>query len=166
MAQLTSERLADLIAKRHACLLQLRELGQKQSAMIDAGEMGALLRLIAAKNRLIVAMQAIETELAPFHDQDPDSRNWSTPQARAACAEQAAQCRVLLEEVMRLEQENEQLMTSRRDQVASQLQASQAASTARGAYQAQQLAAPHMPRSIGAAATPHNPQRLDLRSEA
>ena len=123
MTSLTTEKLADLIAKRHACLLQLRDLGRRQSALISTGEMGTLLRLISAKNRLIVAMQAIEQQLSPYHSQDPETRSWSSQQARATCADQAAQCRELLEEVMQLERDNEQLMATRRDEVASRFDA-------------------------------------------
>lgn len=163
----SSDKLADLVTKRHACLLQLRELGRKQSALITAGDMGTLLRLISAKNQLIVALQAIEKELTPFHAQDPEERDWPSPEARTACADQAAQCRVLLEKVMQLERQNERLMTSRRDQVASQLQAAQAASAARGAYQAQQLALPQGSHSAGSGFTAVGCEsRLDIHSEA
>lgn len=165
--KLQASKLADLIAKRHTCLLQLRKLGLKQSELISAGDMGTLLRLISAKNQLIVAMQAIEKELAPFHEQDPEGRQWSSPDARAACADQAAHCKVLLEEVMRLEQENEKLMALRRDQVANQLQVAQAASTARGAYQAQQLAAPPRPHSaISNYKSANHETRLDVHSKS
>jgi len=164
--QPTTDKLADLISKRQRCLLQLRDLGHKQAELIAKGDMTPLLRLLGAKNQLIVAVQAIEQELAPFHEQDPEERTWSTEEARVKCAEQAAQCRQLLDEVMLLEQQNEKEMTLRRDQVASQLQAAQAASTARGAYQVQQRMTPKGPhtKTINYQAKPGQ-QRLDLHSE-
>jgi len=87
----------------------------------------------------------IEQGLAPYHDQDPERRNWSTPKARAQCAQQAEACQQLLSEVMELERQNEQNMIARRDQVAAQLQAAQAAGAARGAYQAHQRSTPQGP---------------------
>jgi len=161
-----TDKLADLISKRHRCLLQLRDLGHKQAELIATGDMAPLLRLLGAKNQLIVAVQAIEQELNPFHNQNPENRTWPSQEARLKCADQAAECRQLLDEVMQLEQNNEKQMTQRRDQVASQLQAAQAASTARGAYQAQQRSTfqgPHT-RSINAQAVEGQP-RLDLHSE-
>ena len=134
----TTQKLADLIAKRHLCLSQLRDLGHKQADLISADEMGTLLRLIAAKNQLIVSLQAIEQALGPYHAEDPDCRSWESPAERAKCASLVAECSKLLKEVMQLEQENEEKMTHKRDQVAEQLQAAQASNTARGAYQAQQ----------------------------
>ena len=165
MTQLSTENLADLIAKRHTCLLQLRDLGRKQSELISTGEMTSLLRLLSAKNQVIVAIQAIEQELKPYHAQDPELRQWHSAQSRAECAKLAEQCRQLLAEVMQLEKENEQQMTVRRDEVAGQLQVAQAANTARGAYQAQQTmkpAGPHVP--VANYTQTNDGQRLDLLS--
>ena len=100
MTKLSSENLADLIGKRCRCLSQLRDLGHRQSELIAAGDMGAMLRLISAKNQIIVALQAIEKELAPFHQQDPETRKWTSAAARQKCAEQVALCREMLDEVM------------------------------------------------------------------
>ena len=171
MSNLTTDNLADLIDKRHRCLLQLRDLGRKQAELIAAGEMEPLLRLIAAKNQLIAALQSIEKGLAPFHAQDPDAREWPTKEARAESARQAESCQQLLAEVMDLERQNEQNIIERRDKVATQLQAAQAASTARGAYQAHQISTPHGPHVAQSApaavsANDQHGQRLDLQSNA
>jgi hypothetical protein len=142
VTNLTGDKLAELIAHRHACLTQMHKLGTKQSELVASGEVGGLLRLLSVKNQLIAALQTIEQQLAPFHDQDPDSRVWSTPVARERCARQAAECQALLEQIMDMERDSEQKMTERRDQIANQLQAAQSAGTARRAYQAQQRGTP------------------------
>jgi len=147
VTQHSTANLADLIDKRQRCLLQLRDLGHKQSTLIASGEMGPLLRLITVKNQLIAALQTIEQELAPYHAQDPEERDWPTAAARAKSAQQAESCRQLLDEVMALERKNEQEMIDRRDQVATQLQVAQAANTARGAYQAHQHTTPQGPHT-------------------
>lgn len=161
--ELASEKLADLITKRRLCLVKLRDLGRKQTELIAAGEMGALLRSLSAKNQWIVAVQAIEKELAPFHAQDPVDRAWPSPTLREQCAEQAAECQALLDEIMQLERENEQQMTQRRDQVAQQLQAAHAAGAARAAYQAQQRHGAVDPKLMQFN-TPSPSNQLDLRS--
>jgi len=169
MTQHDSEKLADLIGKRHACLVKLHDLGRKQSELIAAGEMGALLRLLSAKNQWLAAMQTIENELAPFQEQSPEQRIWTSPEAREQCAAQAEQCRQLLDEVMQMEQENEQQMIVRRDRVATQLQTAHLAGKARGAYQSQQKAprkGPHFistPQASGS--TPHDTSQLDIHSD-
>lgn len=138
VSELTSKTLADLIAKRRHCLVKLRDLGLKQSELITAGDMGPLLRLLSAKNQWIVAVQAIEKELGPYHEQDPAERVWASENLRSQCADQAAECKQLLDEIMQLERQNEREMTDRRDQVANQLQTAHAAGAVRTAYQAQQ----------------------------
>jgi len=168
--RLSTTNLAGLIDKRQRCLLQLRDLGHKQSELITGGEMGPLLRLIAVKNQLIAALQTIERELAPYHAQDPEQRDWPTAAERAKSAQQAESCRQLLDEVMALERQNEQEMIDRRDKVATQLQAAQAASTARGAYQAHQHTTPQGPHSNHRATiiplANDQGQQLDLHSDA
>lgn len=137
MQELSTKLLADLVAKRRKCLVQLRDLGVRQSQMIADGEMAELLRLVAAKQQLIVALQAIERQLAPFHEQDPESRNWESPALRAQCAADAEACRELIQEVMAMEQAGERQMIERRDAVASQLRMAATGSRVRDAYQAQ-----------------------------
>jgi hypothetical protein len=104
--------------------------------LIEAGEISDLLRLAGAKQQLIVALQAIEKQLIPFHEQAPQSRQWSSPQARAQCASDAEECRGLIAEVMALEQDGERQMTARRDAVAGQIRAAAAGGRVREAYQA------------------------------
>jgi hypothetical protein len=116
-------------------LTQLRDAGLRQAELIASGEMADLLRLCAAKQQLIVALQALETQLAPFHAEDPEQRQWSSADARAACAADAEACRRLIQEVMAMEQDGERQMTQRRDEVAGRLQSAGAAGRVRQAYQ-------------------------------
>lgn len=143
VTNLNGDKLAELIAHRHACLSQLHKLGLKQCELVAASEVGGLLRLLSVKNQLIAALQTIEHQLTPFHAQEPDQRIWSSTAARERCAQQVAECQTLLAEIMQMERENEQRMTERRDQVASQLQAVQSSGVARRAYQAHQRGTPH-----------------------
>ncbi|BBO34021.1 flagellar export chaperone FlgN [Lacipirellula parvula] len=133
----STKLLADLVSKRRKCLTQLRELGTRQMQMIAAGEMADLLRLVAAKQQLIVALQAIEQQLQPFHAEAPESRQWESSEARARCAADAEACRILIQEVMAMEQAGEQQMVERRDLVAAQLRTAATGSRVRDAYQAQ-----------------------------
>ena len=167
MSEHTTEKLAELIDKRYRCLLSLRELSSKQGSMIASGDMPALLRSFSVKNQWIVALQAIEKELAPFHQQNPEARVWPAESARRKCAEQAELCKKLLNEVMELEKTNETEMTQRRDQVATRLQTVQTAGAARNAYQSQQKIKSHGPQVPTPTMTHDAPAgRLDLQSEA
>ena len=155
MTDLSTDKLADLVAKRHSCLVQLHKLGVKQSEFIASGEISSLLRLLSVKNQLIVALQSIEQQLAPFHDQNPEMRQWASVEARENCSRQAAECKQLLDQVMRLECENEAKMTQRRDQIAQQLQTSQAS-----AFGTAGIPCPSCP----AASETHLPLELEISS--
>lgn len=125
------------MSKRRKCLVQLRDLGLKQAQMIALGETAELLRLIAAKQQLIVALQAVEKQLTPFNQQTPESRQWASAEARARCAEDAEACRQLIQEVMAMEQDGERQMTARRDAVSQQLRSVVNAGRVREAYMSQ-----------------------------
>ncbi len=145
----------------------MHKLGAKQSELIATGEFGSLLRLLSVKNQLIVALQAIEQQLVPFHAQDPETRVWSSPTARELCSKQSTECQSLLSQVMEMERSNEQKMTERRDQVAIQLQAAQSAGVARRAYQIHQRQAPHSsaPHASAFDTSDTTSAQLDLHSQ-
>jgi hypothetical protein len=134
VSKLSTDILADLMVKRRKCLTQLRDLGVRQLQLVAAGEISNLLRVAGAKQQLIVALQALEKQLTPFHEQDPESRAWASPEARARCASDAETCRQLIQEVMVMEQDGERQMTARRDQVAGQLRSVATGGRVREAY--------------------------------
>jgi flagellar biosynthesis/type III secretory pathway chaperone len=136
---LPTSQLADLIRRKREVLAQLCDLGDKQKALVERGDTATLLKLLAAKQTLIAALQQIECELAPFHSENPEDRTWSSPNERARCALQAEECNRLLETIVELERHCGERMTARRNEVAAQLQNVHAAGQARDAYQANRL---------------------------
>ena len=132
-----TERLAELIRKKHHVLVQLRDVGQRQTDLVTSGDIASLLKLLAAKQQLISALHGLERELTPYYAEDPDRRQWPSPQDRAQCAQQAAECNALLEDVVRLEKLGAEKLTMRRNEVADQLQQVHAATHVRSAYEAQ-----------------------------
>src|SRR5689334_4834970 len=133
----STEQLASLIAKKHEVLVQLRAVGVRQTDLVASGEIGGLLKLLAAKQHLINGLQQLERELKPFYAGDPDQRIWRSPADRAHCAKQAAECNKMLEEIVQIEKIGAEKMDARKNEVAQQLQQVHAASQVRNAYQAQ-----------------------------
>lgn len=165
VTDLSTDKLAALVGKRHSCLVQLHKLGVKQSEFIVSGEISSLLRLLAVKNQLIVALQSIEQQLAPFHEQHPNERQWSSAAEHQKCSQQATECKQLLDKVMRLECENETKMTQRRDEIAQQLQTVQSSALARRAYQAHHAKPQAIPVLLdGAPRSPGFSSLLDLQT--
>jgi hypothetical protein len=145
MPEFDTDILSELIGAKRECLLRLRDLGRRQQAMIDDGDMTALLDLLAAKQKPITQIQRLERALDPYRRQDPEQRVWRSPESRARCAETLAQCETLLAEVLNQEKYCEQALLRRRDEAARQLQGAHLAGQARQAYQAK----PSLPLSQG-----------------
>lgn len=129
-----TRRLADLVGAKHACLLQLRELGRRQHELITSGDMTPLLMLLADKQRAIGELHEFERQLDPFRSEDPARRVWSGEAERVHCASLADQSARLLAEILEVEKSCEESLRRRRDETAEQLAVVQSAGATRGAY--------------------------------
>ena len=129
-----TDLLASFIGKKHDVLEQLRQLSRRQMDLIGEGDMTGLLSVLNVKQNLLVALQAVERDLDPFRQQDPDQRPWRTVADRQRCRQVSDRCDALLQEVMLIEKQSEAALRHRRDAVAHRLQGMHSASHARAAY--------------------------------
>jgi hypothetical protein len=129
-----TETLSQIVTERHGCLRQLAELGSRQLEAVRVHDIGRLMSLLAAKQKLLVGLQTLERQLDPFRRQNPAERSWASDQARGRCAQLAAESETLLAQIVRQEMESEQEMRKHHDASAQRLQAAHAAAMARGAY--------------------------------
>lgn len=129
-----TETLAELIRQKRDHLLTLRDLGKRQMEFVVDGDMGKLLDVLSAKQRVLNNLQHIERALDPFRDQDPETRTWQNVEARADCARMLDECEILLKETVEQERQSEAALTVRRDEAAVRLHGAHAAGRARGAY--------------------------------
>ena len=131
-----TDRLSELVRRKRACLESLSCLGREQLALVERGEMGELLRLLASKQRLLADLEGIEKSLAPYRDERPQERVWRGETERGACALELVRCERLLADIVAQEKESEKNLRLRRDEAAVRLEAAHFATRARGAYQA------------------------------
>jgi hypothetical protein len=136
MNDLPTDILMQLVRARYTCLVQLRDLGRRQSEMIDEGNVTGLLDLLSVKQKPLGDIQRIEKALDPYREQDPENRSWRSPEDRAACARLVVQCEELLKEIVAREQQCEEIMVQNRDATALRLQQLRSAGRAQGAYAA------------------------------
>jgi hypothetical protein len=129
--------LTERMEQKLGLLAQLRDLGLHQAALIDAGDMTQLLKLLAAKQRLLAALQSLERELDRFRGDDPESRIWMSPEHRRRCADTAAACEELLRAVVEQERQSESQMRIRREDAAAQLEGTRCAAEVHHAYLAE-----------------------------
>src|SRR5436309_1026390 len=114
----STEQLAALIEKKHEVLVQLRTVGVRQTDLVASGEVGALLKLLAAKQQLIARLQQLEHKLKPYYAGDPEKRIWRSPEERVRCAKQASECNDMLEEIVRIEKIGADKLNERKNEVA------------------------------------------------
>lgn len=130
----STEQLARLVSAKRQVLKIVVQLAERQVEMITAGQIEDLMKLLSAKQTVLAQLQAIERELAPYRDDDPDQREWVSPAARAACQAEAEEANGLIARSLVLERKAESLMIARREAAGQSLSAFQAASDARLAY--------------------------------
>jgi hypothetical protein len=92
-----------------------------------------LMQLVRARYTCLVQ---IEKALDPYRGQDPEQRQWRSPEDRAACARLVQQCEMLLKEIVAEEKRCEDIMVRKRDATADRLQQLRSAGRAQGVYAA------------------------------
>ena len=132
-----TQLLTERMEQKLALLAQLRDLGLHQAALIGAGDMTQLLKLLAAKQRLLAALQSLERELDRFRGDDPEKRVWTSPDHRRRCADTAAACEELLRSIVEQERQSESQMRQRREEAAAQLEVARCAAEVHHAYLAE-----------------------------
>jgi hypothetical protein len=129
-----TDRLAALVESKFRVLSLLVRLAEQQLALIEAADMGWLIKLLAAKQSLLAQLSEIERQLDPFRADDPESRSWRTPEARTDCQRLAELGAQQLADLMELEKKGESEMVRRRDGAAARLKGAHSAAEASHAY--------------------------------
>jgi hypothetical protein len=126
--------LSERIQQKHELLVQLRDTGLRQLELISSGDMNQLLKVLAAKQRMLGILQTVERALDPFRSEDPEKRIWRSPADRQKCAEMALCCESLLRAIVEQERQSESQMISRRNDAARRLRDIQDAAEIHRAY--------------------------------
>lgn len=129
-----TEALAGLIDKKYEVLSALRQLARAQVIVVRDGDMTRLMKLLATKQDLLNQLRNVERQIDPFRSQDPDSRQWHSPQRRQQVREMATRCESLLNEIMLVEKQCEGELVVRRDAAATRLQGIHSVTQATDAY--------------------------------
>ena len=132
--RLSPQHLASLVRQKRSLLEQLQTLCENQKQTIEADDAERLLRILTAKQKLVSGLERIERELAPFRDQDPETRPWGSEQERQACRADVQASERLWEGILELEAWCGKELEERRQALAQRLTAAQAQTNARQAY--------------------------------
>ncbi len=160
-----TEQLAKLMRRKRDLLAQMLTVGLRQQELIEQESITDLLKLLSAKQQLIDAVVQTEESLNDFRHEDPDQRDWTSADARAACAKDADDCRRLYDQIVKLESEQETKLSDRRDNLATQLRSIQSNQSVHQSYKPhhrpQSESKPHIPL-VDSEQPPVSPGSLDL----
>lgn len=129
-----TEVLAVLIDNKYEVLSSLRQLARAQVTIVRDGDMTRLMKLLATKQDLLNQLRNVERQIDPFRGQDPESRQWSSPQRRQQVRDMTTRCESLLNEIMLVEKQCEGELVIRRDTAATRLQGIHSVTQATDAY--------------------------------
>ena len=149
-----SEHLFQLVGQKLERLEQLHACSGNQMQYINADDMGAILEILAVKQRLLIEIEGIDQQIVQYHVDDPEERAWPTQEMREQCREWISHCDCLVRETLEYDQLAEQRLTEKRNAAKQQLLRFTDTAHVQGAYRQ------HKSRS----ATPDS-ARLDLDSE-
>jgi hypothetical protein len=131
---LSTQKLAQLIAKKRDILARLLKLASGQTGQISNGQISSLLETLTAKQAWLGELQKLDTELAPYHGEDPESRSWESPEHRQQCQKDAAQCEAILAKLMEIEAVAQAQLGQRKEEVSQRLDSGHKQAEAGRAY--------------------------------
>ena len=117
-----SERLFQLVVQKLELLEQLHACSSNQMQYVDAGDMEAILEILAAKQRLLIEIEGIDQQIAQYHADDPEDRVWPSQEMREQCRERISRSDRLVCETLEYDRLAEQRLTEKRDAAKQQLQ--------------------------------------------
>ncbi|MGI9472230.1 MAG: flagellar export chaperone FlgN [Rubripirellula sp.] len=115
------DELSELITRRWSTLRELLECSRKQIDAIESGQMSDLMRLLSDKQRPISELVSIAEQLRLATHDDPEQRNWASPEMRQRCRDQQHECETMHLELLAIEAECEATLSANRQEVQERL---------------------------------------------
>lgn len=132
--QLDPNRLTNLLAQQRDLYRRLRELSDKQRALIAGDRPEMLLSVLRDRQDLVTALARLNDELSPFR------RNWDAmyanlpPDQRAAASTLLQEINGLLRVILKTDQEDGALLSARKQSIATDLASVTGGQMANNAY--------------------------------
>lgn len=130
-----TDNLYTLMASKVEVLEQLCELAKQQATITQSGDAVILLGFLSRKQPLMDRLGDLQEGLAIYQADNPSDRHWRSPELRVSCRAGSERCQQLLSEIVLLEKQSLDEMSSRRDALAAQLQDGHDGTLAAQAYQ-------------------------------
>lgn len=128
------ERLLTLLKKQRDLYLRLQELSERQRALISGDRPELLLNILRDRQSLVTALAAVNEELSPYR------RDWQRVYAalpevtRHSASELLEEINGMLQVILRADQEDQALLSARKQAVARSLNDVSGGRAANAAY--------------------------------
>jgi hypothetical protein len=134
-----SEHLFQLVGQKLERLEQLLVYSSNQMPYIETEDMGAILEILAAKQRLLMEIEGIDRQIAGYHVDNPEDRVWLIPEMREQCREKISQCDRLVRETLEYDRIAAERLTEKKCTAKQQLQQFVDTAHVQGAYRQQKV---------------------------
>jgi len=132
-----SEHLFQLVGQKLELLQRLHACSGNQIQYVETEDMGAILEILAAKQRLLLEMEGLDRQIAVYHVEYPEERVWPTDEMREQCREKISQCDRLVREMLEYDQIAAERLAEKKSTAKQQLQQFVHTAHVQGVYQRQ-----------------------------
>ena len=140
------DKLIELLTRQYFLYGQLRELAQKQRHLVDGRDPEMLLKILAARQRLIDQLMGVGKELAPIRAEWPKVATSLTPDERRETQRLIDSVREILSEIISHDEKDYKTLDTQKQKVAGEIRGTTAGQRMNQAYA--QMAGPKQNRFI------------------
>ncbi|MBN1846430.1 MAG: hypothetical protein JW810_12145 [Sedimentisphaerales bacterium] len=126
--------LIQLLTQQRLLYRQLRELAQKQSALVDGSNPEMLLRVLASRQRIIDRLSAIDRGLKPIRDQWQHIAGGLPASQRQQAQQLVAEVQEILGDIIARDEKDTQALSSHQQKVGAEIRSAAAGKRMHQAY--------------------------------
>ena len=141
-----SNMLIELLTRQYFLYGQLRELAQRQSLVVDGNDPEMLLKILAARQRLIDQLMGVGRELAPIRAEWPKVAKSLTTEERRETQRLIDSVREILGEIISHDEDDYKVLNTQKKKVADEIRGTTAGQRMNQAYA--QAAGPDQSRFV------------------
>ena len=128
------DKLIELLTRQYFLYGQLHELAQKQSQLVDGRDPEMLLKILAARQRLIDQLMSVGRELAPIRAEWPKVAAVLTPNERRETQRLIDSVREILSEIISHDEKDYKALDVQKQKVAGEIRGTTAGQRMNQAY--------------------------------
>ncbi|MCP4711567.1 MAG: hypothetical protein GY869_23355 [Planctomycetes bacterium] len=126
--------LIQLLTKQRLLYRQLRELAQKQSDLVDGSNPELLLRVLAARQRIIDRLRGIDKELKPIRDEWRQIASMLPSPQQQEAQKLVAEVQEILGEIIARDEKDTKTLSDQQQHLAGEMQTAAAGKRVHQAY--------------------------------